>query len=227
MEKLSTQFSHMNTGGGGGVCPIDLESLLQQTESTREYFKAFLKEFNSSIDNLFYLYLICSSFCNKKSKFSDDRARIKLILGKTYERCVVQNELLFLSKDLKKKLCDTLQKATYNESVFTAVTREIKEILERDYIPLYLKSRFYNESLVNNTITSNSSHSTNPGNIVSASTTASQSTSSLKSAKGSEHMHYKVPAKLKNQDDRGNFKNQSKPSGTIQKLNNLFRLGTF
>lgn len=117
----------------------DLDTLLQN-DSGRKLFALFLKEFNNSSDNLLTLYLICSCFHSQRV---DDRHRIKQILEKTYQACFVKNQLPYLNEELKQKLCDSLKKSTYNESIFRAVKNEIKKILENEYFPLFLKSRIY------------------------------------------------------------------------------------
>lgn len=117
----------------------DLDALLQN-DSGRKLFALFLKEFNNSSDNLLTLYLICSCFHNQRV---DDRHRIKQILEKTYQACFVKNQLPYLNEELKQKLCDSLKKSTYNETIFRAVKNEIKKILEKEYYPLFLNSRIY------------------------------------------------------------------------------------
>ncbi|RNA20493.1 axin, partial [Brachionus plicatilis] len=121
----------------------DLDSLLQN-DSGRKLFALFLKDFNNSSDNLLTLYLICSCFHNQRV---DDRHRIKQILEKTYQACFVKNQLPYLNEELKQKLCDSLKKSTYNETIFKAVKNEIKKILENEYFPLFLKSKIYHDNL--------------------------------------------------------------------------------
>lgn len=112
----------------------DLDMLLQ-SDTRRSLFAAFLKKFNNASDNLLTLYLICCCFQNR----IEDRKRMKQILEKTYVTCFGKNELPHLSADLKQKLGECLQKATYNECVFSAVKKELKTILENEYFPEFVR----------------------------------------------------------------------------------------
>ncbi|CAF0743708.1 unnamed protein product [Brachionus calyciflorus] len=132
----------------------DLDTLLQN-DSGRKLFALFLKEFNNSSDNLLTLYLICSCFQNQRI---DDRHRIKQILEKTYQACFVKNQLPYLNPELKQKLCDSLKKNTYNESIFNAVKKELKNILENEYFPLFLNSKIYLENMTNKNHTEQKSY---------------------------------------------------------------------
>lgn len=125
---------------------FDLDLLLQN-DNGRKLFGQFLKEFKNSSDNLLTLYLICCCFQNHKRL--DDRHRIKQILEKTYHSCFIKNQLPHLSADLKNKLSESLKKATYNESIFNAVKLELKNILEHEYFPKFLKSKLFNQSEFN------------------------------------------------------------------------------
>lgn len=122
---------------------LDLDAMLQ-TDNGRKLFGLYLKELNNSVDTLLTLYLICCCFQNQRI---DDRTRIKQILEKTYQTCFVKNQLPYLSAELKQRLCDTLKRATYNESIFNAVKKEIKHILETNYYPAFLKSKIYVDNL--------------------------------------------------------------------------------
>jgi hypothetical protein len=112
----------------------DLDVLLQ-SDTRRSLFAAFLKKYNNASDNLLTLYLICCCFQNR----IEDRKRMKQILEKTYVTCFGKNELPHLSADLKQKLGECLQKATYNECVFAAVKKELKSILENEYFPEFVR----------------------------------------------------------------------------------------
>jgi hypothetical protein len=143
VDKLSTQLTKkMNINQHLQPQP-DLDNLLTN-DSVRKMFKNYLREFKNSSDNLLTLYLICSCFQTQKL---ENRQRIKYILEKTYNSCFVQNQLPYLSTDLKQKLRDTLQKNTYNESIFNAVKKELKPLLETEYFPSFLKSKLYMEYL--------------------------------------------------------------------------------
>lgn len=125
-----------------------LDTLLQN-DTGRRLFAQFLKEFNNASDSLLTMYLICSCF---QSQRVDDRNRIKQILEKTYKECFVKNQMPYLNPDLKQKLCESLKKCTYNESVFTAVRKEIRNLLQNEYLPLFLASKLYQENLSNTNI---------------------------------------------------------------------------
>jgi hypothetical protein len=117
---------------------IDFD-LLFQNDETRKILDQYLKNLNDSSDVLLKVYtiLICSI------QIRNDRQRTKQILEKTYN-LVNKNQLSsFLNDDLCIKFCETLQKTTYNESVFNAVKKEIKQILENDYFPKFLKSKIF------------------------------------------------------------------------------------
>jgi len=112
----------------------DLDILLQ-SDTRRSLFASFLKKYNNASDNLLTLYLICCCFQNR----IEDRKRMKQILEKTYVTCFGKNELPHLSIELKQKLGECLQKATYNECVFSAVKKELKTILENEYFPEFVR----------------------------------------------------------------------------------------
>lgn len=117
---------------------IDFD-LLFQNDETRKILDQYLKNLNDSSDILLKVYtiLICSI------QIRNDRQRTKQILEKTYN-LVNKNQLSsFLNADLCNKFCETLQKTTYNESVFNAVKREIKQILEDNYFPKFIKSKIF------------------------------------------------------------------------------------
>jgi hypothetical protein len=166
MDKLVNQFSNLNTNKQHHQqhSKMDMDTLCHN-DTGRRLFNQFLKEYNNS-DNLLTLYLICG--CFHRNQKIDNRQRIKQVLEKTYTACFVKNQMPYLSKDLKQKLCETLQKSTYNESVFMAVQKEIKHVLEQEYYPLFLKSKLYKENFL-----SAVAAASGPG--------SNQSTSSLKS----------------------------------------------
>jgi len=122
---------------------LDLDTVIQN-DNGRKLFTMYLKEFNNSCDNLLTLYLICCCFQNHQR--IEDRQRIKQILEKTYNACFIKNELTHLSSDLKQKLGDSLQRKTYNESIFNAVKSELKMLLETEYFPQFLESNFLKEN---------------------------------------------------------------------------------
>lgn len=121
----------------------DLDTFLQN-DSGRKIFTLFLKDFNNSSDTLLTLYLICSCFQNQRM---EDRQKIKQILDKTYQTCFVKNQLPYLNAELKQKLCDSLRKSTYNESIFNSVKKELKQIFETEFFPKFLKSKIYLENV--------------------------------------------------------------------------------
>jgi hypothetical protein len=123
---------------------LDLDTLIQN-DTGRKLFSLYLKELNNSCDNLLTLYLICCCFQNHQR--IEDRQRIKQILEKTYNACFIKNELTHLSSDLKQKLGDSLQRKTYNESIFNAVKSELKMLLDTQYFPQFLQSNFFNDNL--------------------------------------------------------------------------------
>lgn len=123
---------------------IDLDTILQNDHG-RKLFSMYLKEFNNSCDSLLTLYLICCCFQNHQR--IEDRQRIKQILEKTYNACFIKNELTYLSADLKQKLGESLQKKTYNESIFNAVKSELKDLLETEYFPQFLDSPIYKDNV--------------------------------------------------------------------------------
>ena len=139
---------------------VDLDTLLQNDHG-RKLFAIFLKEMNNSSDNILTLYLICCCFQNNQR--IEDRQRLKQILEKTYNACFIKNQLPQLNCDLKQKLCESLQKTTYNEAIFNAVKKELKTILDSDYYPKFLSSKVYqeNKSHVLNAIHVNKSARTN------------------------------------------------------------------
>jgi len=83
----------------------------------------------------------------QNQKRIDDRQRIKQILEKTYNVCCIRNELTHLSPDLKQKLGDSLQRKTYNESIFKAVKSELKTLLETTYFPQFLNSHYFADNV--------------------------------------------------------------------------------
>ena len=122
---------------------IDLDTLLQN-DNGRKVFALFLKDLNNSSDNILTLYLICCCFQNNQR--IEDRQRIKQILEKTYNACFIKNQLPQLNAELKQKLCESLQKTTYNETIFNAVKKELKCMLESDYYPKFLNSKIFHEN---------------------------------------------------------------------------------
>ena len=152
MDKLAKKFSNMKTSVTNSVsksaAPVakqpDLDILLGN-ELGRKLFQLFLKELNNSVDTLLTIYLICSSFQTRRR---EDREQNKRILEKTYTNCFVNNRVPFLNHELKQKLADTLQKATYNEAIFIAAKTEIKEILEFEYLPKFMQTKHYQEYLL-------------------------------------------------------------------------------
>lgn len=129
----------------------DFDTVLHN-DNTRKMFSMYLKGFNNSCENLLTLYLICRCFQNPHR--IEDRQRIKQILEKTYNTCFIKNDLtdFGLNSDLKQKIGESLKRKTYNESVFTAVKSELKQLLETHYFPQFLESEFYQENsqLMNN-----------------------------------------------------------------------------
>lgn len=126
-----------------GESSLDLDTVIQNDQG-RKLFSMYLKELNNSCDNLLTLYLICCCFQNHQR--IEDRQRIKQILEKTYNACFIKNELTHLSTDLKQKLGESLQRKTYNESIFNAVKSELKMLLETEYFPQFLHSTFFKEN---------------------------------------------------------------------------------
>lgn len=124
---------------------LDFDTLLSK-ENGRKLFSKFLKEFNKSLDNLLTVYLIMSCFQNK-NYIEQDSERIKQILERTYNACFVKNELTHLSLELKAKLGESLQKKIYDESIFNAVKKELRNLLEIEYFPKFLDSRVFKENL--------------------------------------------------------------------------------
>lgn len=122
---------------------LDFDSVMQN-DQVRKLFSAFLKEHDSSIDNLLTLYLICCCFQNNQGM--DDPRRMKQVLEKTYNTCFKKNDVQNLSAELKQKLRESLQKAIYNESVFKAVKSELKTLLENEYFPKFLHSQVFANS---------------------------------------------------------------------------------
>lgn len=122
---------------------LDFDTVIQN-DSGRKLFSMYLKEFNNSCDSLLTLYLICRCFQNHQR--IEDRQRFKQILEKTYNACFIKNELTHLSSDLKQKIGESLQRKTYNESVFNAVRSELKLLLETHYFPQFLESNFYKDN---------------------------------------------------------------------------------
>ena len=51
-----------------------------------------------------------------------------------------------MNVELKQKLCESLQKTTYNETIFNAVKKELKFILDSDYYPKFLSSKIFQEN---------------------------------------------------------------------------------
>lgn len=124
---------------------LDFDTLLSK-ENGRKLFSKFLKEFNKSLDNLLTVYLIMSCFQNK-NYIEQDSERIKQILERTYNACFVKNELTHLSLELKAKLGESLQNKIYDESIFNAVKKELRNLLENEYFPMFLESRIFKENL--------------------------------------------------------------------------------
>ncbi len=121
---------------------IDFD-LLFQNDETRKILDQYLKNLNDSSDVLLKVYtiLICSI------QIRNDRQRTKQILEKTYN-LVNKNQLsFFLNADLCQKFSETLQKTTYNESVFNSVKKEIKQILENSYFPKFMQSKMFKSYL--------------------------------------------------------------------------------
>ena len=114
---------------------------VMQNDQVRKLFSTFLKEHDSSIDNLLTLYLICCCFQNNQGM--DDPRRIKQVLEKTYNTCFKKNDVKNLSAELKQKLRESLQRTIYNESVFRAVKSELKSLLENEYFPKFLRSKVF------------------------------------------------------------------------------------
>ena len=150
----------LTNNNNSGQTTVDLDTLLQNDHG-RKLFAIFLKEMNNSSDNILTLYLICCCFQNNQR--IEDRQRLKQILEKTYNACFIKNQLPQLNCDLKQKLCESLQKTTYNEAIFNAVKKELKTILDSDYYPKFLSSKVYqeNKSHVLNAIHVNKSARTN------------------------------------------------------------------
>jgi hypothetical protein len=124
---------------------LDFDTLLSK-ENGRKLFSKFLKEFNKSLDNLLTVYLIMSCFQNK-NYIEQDSERIKQILERTYNACFVKNELTHLSLELKAKLGESLQNKIYDESIFNAVKKELRNLLENEYFPMFLESRIFKDNL--------------------------------------------------------------------------------
>jgi hypothetical protein len=153
-EKLSSSFSKLSVSSDktnsrqqpDEECSpgeLSLDTVVQN-DTGRKLFTMYLKEFNNSCDKLVTLYLICC--CMQNQKRIDDRQRIKQILEKTYNVCCIRNELTHLTPDLKQKLGDSLQRKTYNESIFNAVKSELKTLLESTYFPKFLASAYFAEN---------------------------------------------------------------------------------
>lgn len=146
-DNLTNSFSSkmsLNSKKQPETSHLDLDTVLQNDHG-RKFFSMFLKEFNNSCDSLLTLYLICCCFQNHQR--IEDRQRIRQILEKTYNACFVKNELTYLSADLKQKLGESLQKKTYNESIFNAVKSELKDLLETEYFPQFLDSAIYRDNV--------------------------------------------------------------------------------
>ena len=148
VDSLAHNFSAklkvgVETSKAASLHDLDLDTVIQN-DNGRKLFTMYLKEFNNSCDNLLTLYLICCCFQNHQR--IEDRQRIKQILEKTYNACFIKNELTHLSSDLKQKLGDSLQRKTYNESIFNAVKSELKMLLETEYFPQFLESNFLKEN---------------------------------------------------------------------------------
>lgn len=147
LDQISSSFSHLDIANSQQDSThepeLDLDTVVQN-DTGRKLFTQHLKEFNNSCDKLVTLYLICCCFQNQKRL--DDRQRIKQILEKTYNVCCIRNELTHLSPDLKQKLGESLQRKTYNESIFNAVKSELKTLLETNYFPQFLESHYYTEN---------------------------------------------------------------------------------
>ena len=150
-ERLIKSFSEVKLGENqlhlsnhaSGDSSLDLDTLLQNDHG-RKLFALYLKDLNNSSDNILTLYLICCCFQNNQR--IEDRQRIKQILEKTYNACFIKNQLPQLNFDLKQKLCESLQKTTYNETIFNAVKKELKSILDSDYYPKFLASSIFREN---------------------------------------------------------------------------------
>lgn len=132
---------------------FDFDTLVTK-ETSRKLFSKFLKEFNKSLDNLLTVYLIMSCFQNK-NYIEQDSERIKQILERTYNACFVKNELTHLSRELKAKLGESLQNKIYDESIFNAVKKELRNLLENEYFPMFLQSKLFKENLSKKLITNN------------------------------------------------------------------------
>jgi hypothetical protein len=141
---MSSEIEDPTVSSNFSSSKMDLDTLLQ-SDATRKLFSAYLKEFNNSSDNLLTLYLICCC-CQNQSRV-EDRQRMKQILEMTYNTCFIKNQLPYLNSELKQKLSETLQKTTYNESVFSAVKKELKLILQEDYFPKFIKSKAFKDYL--------------------------------------------------------------------------------
>jgi hypothetical protein len=142
---IAKSLSELKLSNETNTNEADLDTLLQNDHG-RKLFAVFLKDLNNSSDNILTLYLICCCFQNNQRL--EDRQRIKQILEKTYNACFIKNQLPQLNCDLKQKLCESLQKTTYNETIFNAVKKELKCMLDSDYYPKFMASKIWQDNRV-------------------------------------------------------------------------------
>lgn len=185
---------HSTSSAASSDTTIDFDSLLIK-ENGKCFFSKFLNEANKSVENLLTVYLILNCYQTKSFMNQENEQILDLI----YRSCFVKNEITHLNNELKEKLAQTLRNKVYDESVFNAVKQELKNILEREYFPLFLESKLF-KRYEKEHLSSANTVVKEAGSVVSTANDKPNSKTKLKNSKKSNESNlHKSPAAARNE----------------------------